>query len=156
MTKQYAVAGIMADPDWPQTTQKMGHDVPNGINPAVYETLRDAMKGKDRIEFTPPSGKIIEGDQRSIPGVKCESIETAKSRLRGAGFEPVVSSSKVPSECPAGSAAGTSPDGRTIKGGVVTIEVSAGGGSTPPTGGNPPGPGPQLPLPPTKPGRPRG
>ena len=24
MTKQYAVAGIMADPDWPQTNRKMG------------------------------------------------------------------------------------------------------------------------------------
>ncbi|MGR6322606.1 transglycosylase domain-containing protein [Micromonospora soli] len=144
MTKQYAVAGIEADPDWPQTNQKMGHDVPTGINPAVYETLRDAMKGKERIDFTPPSGKIIAGDQRSIPGVKCESVETAKSRLRGAGFEPVVSSSKVPSECPAGTAAGTSPDGRTIKGGVVMIEVSAGGGkpdggATPPPNGNGPG-----------------
>ncbi|MCI4063177.1 transglycosylase domain-containing protein [Micromonospora sp. R77] len=156
MTKQYAVAGIMADPDWPQTNQKMGHDVPTGINPAVYETLRDAMKGKERIEFTPPSGKIIEGDQRSIPGVKCESVETAKSRLRGAGFEPVVSSSKVPSECPAGTAAGTSPDGRTIKGGVVTIEVSAGGGNTPPAGGNTAGPAVPPPANNGRPGRPPG
>ncbi|SBT49141.1 penicillin-binding protein [Micromonospora auratinigra] len=153
MTKQYAVAGIEADPDWPQTTQRMKHnEVPWGINPAVYETLRDAMKGKERIQFTEPSGKILEGDQRSIPGVKCESVETAKSRLRGAGFEPVVSSSPIASECPAGSAAGTSPDGRTIKGGVVTIEVSAGGG-----GGNPPpagGTGPVVPPPGNGPGRP--
>ncbi|MGY0003515.1 penicillin-binding protein [Micromonospora sp. I033] len=154
MTKQYAVAGIQADPDWPQTNQKMGHDVPNGINPAVYETLRDAMKGKERKDFTPPSGKIVLGDQRSIPGVKCQSIDDAKSRLRGAGFEPVVSSQKVPSECPEGTAAGTSPDGRTIKGGVVTIEVSAGGGNQPK-----PGPGGVIvppPVGPTKPGRPRG
>ncbi|MEU8261006.1 penicillin-binding protein [Micromonospora sp. NPDC048999] len=131
MTKQYAVAGIMADPDWPQTTQQMGHSESDGINPAVMETLRAAMKGKERIDFTPPTGKIVYGDQRSIPGVKCESIETAKSRLRGAGFEPVVSSTKVASECAAGMAAGTSPDGKTIKGGVVTIMVSSGQGSTP-------------------------
>ncbi|PTA44187.1 transglycosylase domain-containing protein [Micromonospora sp. RP3T] len=148
MTKQYAVAGIMADPDWAQTNQQMGHDVPNGINPAVYETLRDAMKGKERKNFTPPDGKIVMGDQRSIPGVKCESVDTAKSRIKGAGFEPVVSSNKVPSECPAGTAAGTSPDGRTIKGGVVLIEVSSGqgapkpGDSTGPGGpANPPGNG---------------
>ncbi|MFJ8581847.1 penicillin-binding protein [Micromonospora sp. NPDC093277] len=135
MTKQYAVAGIEADPDWPQTSQRMKHnEVSWGINPAVYNTLRDAMVGKERINFTPPSGKIIEGDQRSIPGVKCQSIETAKSRLRGAGFEPTVSSSKVPSECPAGTAAGTSPDGKTIKGGVVTIEVSSGQSDTPTPG----------------------
>ncbi len=148
MTKQYAVAGIMADPDWPQTNQKMGHDVPTGINPAVYETLRDAMKGKDRKNFTPPSGKIVLGDQRSIPDVKCASIESAKSRLKGAGFEPVVSSNKVASECPAGTAAGTSPNGRTIKGGVVMIEVSSGKGdsdqggtATPDRPGGPGGPG---------------
>ncbi|MFD2766720.1 penicillin-binding protein [Micromonospora eburnea] len=154
MTKQYAVAGIQADPDWPQTTQRMKHnEVPWGINPAVYETLRDAMKGKPRVNFTPPSGKIVLGDQRSIPGVKCQSIETAKSRLRGAGFEPVVSSSKVASECPAGTAAGTSPDGKTIKNGVVTIEVSSGqgaptpdsstgAGDSPPPNGNGRGPRP--------------
>ncbi|MFC4146774.1 penicillin-binding protein [Micromonospora mangrovi] len=158
MTKQYAVAGIMADPDWPQTTQKMGHDVPNGINPAVYETLRDAMKGKERIDFTPPSGKIIEGDQRSIPDVTCQSIDSAKSRLQGAGFEVVVSDNKVASSCPPGTAAGTSPDGRTIKGGVVTIEVSSGAGAGTPTGPVVKPGGVQLPPPPNngRPGRPRG
>ncbi|WP_229400852.1 penicillin-binding protein [Micromonospora okii] len=128
MTKQYAVAGIQADPDWPQTTQKMGHNVPTGINPPVYETLRDAMKGKKGIEFTPPSGKIMQGDERSIPEVQCVDVETAKKRLKDAGFEPVVSSTRVPSTCVAGQAAGTSPNGRTIKGGVVTIEVSSGSG----------------------------
>ncbi|MGQ5259192.1 penicillin-binding protein [Micromonospora sp. ZYX-F-536] len=146
MTKQYAVAGIMADPDWPQTNVKMKHKEKDGINPPVYETLRDAMKGKPRINFEPPGQKISEGDQRSIPDVKCQSVETAKSRLKGAGFEPIVSETKVPSSCKAGDAAGTSPDGRTIKGGVVTIQVSSGGGATPPgtnpgngQPGNPPG-----------------
>lgn len=146
MTKQYAVAGIQADPDWPQTNQKMGHNEPTGINPPVFETLRDAMKGKKGIEFTPPSGKIMEGDQRSIPDVKCQDLETAKNRLKGAGFDVVVSSSRVASSCAAGKAAGTSPNGRTIKGGVVTIEVSSGSSKpvTPPNNdgtGNGPGQG---------------
>ncbi|GAB3950930.1 hypothetical protein GCM10027614_52110 [Micromonospora vulcania] len=48
MTKQYAVAGIMADPDWPQTNVKMKHKEKDGINPPVWETLRDAMVGKPR------------------------------------------------------------------------------------------------------------
>ncbi|MET8042145.1 transglycosylase domain-containing protein [Micromonospora sp. NPDC005215] len=142
MTKQYAVAGIMADPDWPQTNVEMGHDVPNGINPPVQETLRDAMKGKERIPFEPPGQKISEGDQRSIPGVSCISVDQAKSRLKDAGFEPVVSDTKVKSSCPPGTAHGTSPDGRTVKNGVVTIQVSnGGGGGTPPgnTGGGQPG-----------------
>ncbi|WP_422754271.1 penicillin-binding protein [Micromonospora sp. WMMD708] len=139
MTKQFAVAGIMADPDWAQTNQQMGHDTPTGINPAVYQTLRDAMKGKPGIEFTPPNGKIINGDQRSIPNVKCQSVDGARGKLKEAGFSVVVSDNKIASECPAGTVAGTSPNGRTIKGGVVTIEVSSGGGSTPNQGGNTPG-----------------
>ncbi|MGC5289043.1 penicillin-binding protein [Micromonospora sp. DT231] len=141
MTRQYAVAGIMADPDWPQTNVRMLHKEKNGINPPVYETLRDAMKNKERIQFEPPGQKISEGDQRSIPGVSCISVEQAKSRLKDAGFEPVVSEAKVPSSCPAGTAHGTSPDGRTIKGGVVTIQVSNGGGGATPgnTGGGQPG-----------------
>ncbi|MBG6101161.1 penicillin-binding protein [Micromonospora vinacea] len=148
MTKQYSVAGIMADPDWPQTNVKMKHKEKDGINPPVYETLRDAMKGKPRIKFEPPGQKISEGDQRSIPNVKCVSVDAAKSRLKGAGFEPVVSSAKVPSSCKAGEAAGTSPDGRTIKGGVVTIQVSSGGGTPGNTNGTPGG------QPGNQPGRP--
>ncbi|MGW2622794.1 penicillin-binding protein [Micromonospora taraxaci] len=142
MTKQYSVAGIMADPDWPQTNVEMKHAEKDGINPPVWETLRDAMKGKPKINFEPPGQKISEGDQRSIPDVKCISVDQAKSRLKGAGFEPVVSSTKVPSSCKAGDAAGTSPDGRTIKGGLVSIQVSSGGGApgnTNGTPGNPPG-----------------
>ncbi|MGS2612985.1 penicillin-binding protein [Micromonospora sp. LZ34] len=151
MTKQYAVAGIMADPDWPQTNVKMGHNVPNGINPPVYETLKAAMKGKPRVNFEPPGKKISEGDQRPIPNVKCQSLDTAKNRIEGAGFDAVVSDIRVASSCPAGTAAGTSPDGRTIKGGVVTIQISSGGGGATPgsTGGQPTNPG-------RPPGRPRG
>ncbi|WP_444949194.1 transglycosylase domain-containing protein [Micromonospora ureilytica] len=139
MTKQYAVAGIMADPDWPQTNVEMKHAEKDGINPPVWETLRDAMKGKPKVDFEAPGQKISLGDQRSIPDVKCVSVDTAKSRLKGAGFEPVVSSAKVPSSCKQGDAAGTNPDGRTSKGGVVTIEVSSGGGTPGNTDGNPGG-----------------
>lgn len=148
MTKQYAVAGIMADPDWPQTNQRMGHNVATGINPPVYETLRDAMKGKPRVDFTPPENKLRYGDQRSIPNVKCVSVEKAKSRITGDGFTVMVSTNRVESSCPAGTVAGTSPTGRTAKGSVVTIKVSSGPAPKPtkpteptaqpePTGGRP-------------------
>ncbi|GAB3950927.1 hypothetical protein GCM10027614_52100 [Micromonospora vulcania] len=78
--------------------------------------------------------------------MKCQPVDTARSRVKGAGFEVVVSDTKVASSCPAGTAAGTSPGNRTIKGGVVTIEVSSGGGATPPSGGTtPPGNNPGRP-----------
>ncbi|MET7950116.1 transglycosylase domain-containing protein [Micromonospora sp. NPDC005324] len=53
MTKQYAVAGILTDPDWPQSSVKMRHQQRNGINPPVYESLAAAMHGKPRIDFSP-------------------------------------------------------------------------------------------------------
>ncbi|GAB3796338.1 transglycosylase domain-containing protein [Micromonospora zhanjiangensis] len=135
-TKQLAVAGIMADPDYAQTPESMDY---NKANMAVSRTLRDALKGKPSINFTPPGSKSSAGDERSIPDVKCQSLDTAKSRIQGAGFEVEVSDSKVDSSCPPGTAAGTSPDGRTTKGGLVVIEVSNGKKST---GGGPRPPGP--------------
>ncbi|MTK00455.1 transglycosylase domain-containing protein [Micromonospora sp. CP22] len=156
MTKQYAVAGILADPDWPQTNVKMKHNRPDGINPPVWKTLKAAMKGKKGIDFDPPGKKISLGDQRTIPGVTCLDIERAKSRISGAGFQPLVSTSRIASDCPAGTAAGTSPSGRTIKGGIVTIMVSAGKADNNDGGGNGrPGTDPSSgpPNPPSPPGR---
>ncbi|MDG4794407.1 transglycosylase domain-containing protein [Micromonospora sp. WMMD1082] len=156
MTKQYAVAGILADPDWPQTNVKMKHKPSDGINPPVWQTLKAAMDGKKAINFDPPGQKISLGDQRSIPGVGCLDIERAKSRISGAGFQPLVSSSRVTSDCPAGTAAGTSPSGRTIKGGIVTIMVSAGngGGDNDNGGGNNGRPSTGPSSPPSSPSRP--
>jgi membrane peptidoglycan carboxypeptidase len=139
MTKQLAVAGILADPDWAETNEKMKHP---DVNPAVAETLRDAMTGKPAIDFTPPSGKLVQGDQRSIPNVECQSVDAARNRLKGAGFEVDVANGTVNSKCPANTVAGTSPDGRTIKGGIVIIQISNGKGAAPPpppAGGNGPG-----------------
>ncbi|MET8318888.1 transglycosylase domain-containing protein [Micromonospora sp. NPDC005189] len=59
MTKQYAVAGIMTDPDWPQTTVKMRHQQRDGINPPVYESLAAAMQGKPHIDFAPAPTALI-------------------------------------------------------------------------------------------------
>jgi hypothetical protein len=117
----------------------MGHNVPTGINPPVAQALAAAMKGKERINFTPPGQKTAQGDLRSIPAVACQSIDSARSKIQGAGFQVAVSNARVTSTCPPGTAAGTSPTGRTTKGGVVTIEVSGGGGG--PDGGQSPGQG---------------
>lgn len=136
--KQLAVAGIMADPDWPQSNEQMDS---NSTNSAVAETLRDYLKGVKGIDFIPPSGKIVHGDQRSIPDVTCRSVDEAKSRLRNAGFEVEVSGNRVDSNCPEGSVAGTEPSGQTIKGGAVTIELSNGKKDKPEKPGGPTIPG---------------
>ncbi|MFG2039252.1 transglycosylase domain-containing protein [Dactylosporangium sp. NPDC048998] len=52
MTKQLAVAGILTDPDNPQTDRTMSHPV---VNNAVAYTLKAALQGQPVVDFTPPS-----------------------------------------------------------------------------------------------------
>src|SRR4029450_7901481 len=118
------VAGYMVNPDYADHPDRMSHPI---VNPAVYKTVADYMKGRDKEEFKKPDNKKLTfGDQRSIPNVECSSVEEARSRIEGAGFDASVQTSPVDSRCPAGTAAGTNPSGRTIKGGVVVIEISNG------------------------------
>ncbi|GAA2659047.1 carboxypeptidase [Paractinoplanes durhamensis] len=141
-TTSLVVAGYLVNPDWQAHRDHMEHST---VNPAVWNTLGDYMKGKPKIQFKrPESRKIAIGDQRSIPDVECLTVSRARSRIAGAGFSVWVANGQVDSKCPAGTAAGTDPSGRTIKGGVVVIQVSNGKGATPgaptpPTPGRPPG-----------------
>jgi membrane peptidoglycan carboxypeptidase len=129
-TTSLVVAGYLANPDYADHPDHMSHHI---VNPAVWNTMKDFMDGKPKEQFKKPdSDKMAFGDQRRIPWVHCDSVESAVSQLRDAGFEPSVESVKVDSDCPADTAAGTNPSGRTIKGGVVVVEVSNGRGHEPP------------------------
>jgi membrane peptidoglycan carboxypeptidase len=122
-TTSMVVAGYLVNPDYANHHDGMQHDI---VNPAVYQTLADYMKGKPSRQFKKPgSSKVSVGDERSIPDVTCKSIDDAKSAIEAAGFT-TTTGQDVDSTCPAGTAAGTSPDGRTVKNGIVSIEVSKG------------------------------
>jgi len=140
MTKQMSVAGFYTDPDWPQTNENFKHQ--GGVNPAVQRTLADGMANKPAINFTPPSRDLAFGKRANIPNVKCNSVEQARSKIKGAGFEPDTVTARVGSDCPPGTVAKTDPEGSTVKGGVVVIVISggpaAGSGGT---GGGGPAPG---------------
>jgi membrane peptidoglycan carboxypeptidase len=58
MTKQLAVAGMLTDPDDPQTRKTMSHPV---INSAVTFTLKGALQGRPTVDFLPPSQPIAFG-----------------------------------------------------------------------------------------------
>ncbi|GLY97108.1 transglycosylase domain-containing protein [Actinoplanes sp. NBRC 103695] len=129
-TTSIVVAGFMVNPDWANHTDRMQHPI---INPAVYKTAADYMKGKPKENFKKPGNrKLTLGEQRSVPNVECSSIGEAKSRLSGAGFDPYVIGGEVDSKCPAGTVAGTNPDGRAIKNSPIAIEVSNGKGGEKP------------------------
>ncbi|MEU4692323.1 transglycosylase domain-containing protein [Actinoplanes sp. NPDC023714] len=122
-TTSLVVAGYLVNPDYQNHKDRLRHEQ---VNPAVYRTLADYMDGKPRVQFKKPENrKIAYGDRRSIPDVECDSISRATRRLERAGFTVDVGR-EVDSTCPAGTAAGTDPTGRTVKGGVVIIEVSNG------------------------------
>jgi membrane peptidoglycan carboxypeptidase len=141
-TTSLVVAGYIVNPDYQNHPDHLRHFQ---VNPAVYNTLADYMKGKPKIQFKKPENhKIAYGDQRRIPDVKCDTISSARSRLSGAGFSVSVGAQEVDSTCPAGTAAGTDPSGRTIKGGVVVIQVSNGKGAQPGKPGQPTVPPPTI------------
>lgn len=132
-TKQLAMAGFLVDPDFPDTTQKMKHRGDRGINPAVQQAMAAAMADKPAIQFTPPKDpKLITGTQAQIPPVGCKSVAEATATLKDAGFRVEVDTKKpVPSPCPKGMVAATFPTGRTLKGGLVVIQISDGPGLGP-------------------------
>jgi membrane peptidoglycan carboxypeptidase len=133
-TTSLVVAGYLVNPDYQDHPDRMSHGI---VNPAVYETLADYMEGKPKVQFKEPGNdKLAYGDQRSIPDVTCDSIDGARDRLEDAGFSVSIGS-QVDSKCPAGTAAGTNPSGRTIKNGVVIIAVSNGRTDEPPLPGLP-------------------
>ncbi|SDT75252.1 transglycosylase domain-containing protein [Actinoplanes derwentensis] len=141
-TTKIVVAGYMANPDYPEHRDQMDHDV---INPAVQYTVANYMEGKDRVQFKKPSStKIAYGEQRSIPDVTCDSVSSATNRLEDAGFS-VSRGSEIASDCPVGTVAGTNPSGRTIKNGVVVLEISSGKKDE-----EPGGPGPDNSTPPRR------
>jgi membrane peptidoglycan carboxypeptidase len=142
MTKQLAVAGILADPDTPRPSRNMEHPP---VNTAVAKTLRDGMAGKPAINFTPPSRDIAFGKSANIPNVNCQAMDAAKATIKSAGFDVQVSGTPVPSTCPLGTVGKTDPAGSTVRGGVVVLYPSGGPGQAGPGGGGgkpgPPGGG---------------
>jgi membrane peptidoglycan carboxypeptidase len=126
MTKQLAIAGIVADPDYANYSPHYSH---RQVNAAVQWTLHDSMVGKPAQDFTPPSRSLAFGTQVSMPNVVCKAQDVAVALLKGAGFTVSISNTPTPSPCPAGTVARTDPSGRNVKGGSVTIYISAGAGA---------------------------
>ena len=50
-TTSIVVAGYLADPDWPQTSQHMNHAT---VNPAVWNTVADYMRDTPGVQFPRP------------------------------------------------------------------------------------------------------
>ena len=124
MTKQSAIAGIIADPDNPLGS----HYSHNEVNAAVQRTLHDVMVGKPAVNFIKPSDKLAYGTRVGVPNVKCQPVDGATATLKGAGFGVSVDPTPIDSECPQGMVAKTAPSGTASKNSIITILISKGGG----------------------------
>jgi membrane peptidoglycan carboxypeptidase len=72
MTRQLAIAGIVADPDWAQTNRlrrDLGGRDPHAlvVNLAVAYTLRDAMVGRPALNFSAPPPTLAFGPDGKPP-----------------------------------------------------------------------------------------
>ncbi|WP_329103722.1 penicillin-binding protein [Micromonospora sp. NBC_01699] len=122
-TTSLTVAGVLADPDWPDGTTEMPREV---VNPAVSLTLADAMKGKPKRDFPRTTATLMGLPEQPLPGVECAPAGEAAQRLRSAGFRVAVHPDPIDSDCPGGTAAETSPGTRSVAGAVVVLRLSNG------------------------------
>ncbi len=123
-TRQLAIAGQMADPDWAETNQPMDS---YKVRDAVIYSLRDAMRGVEAQDWpTPSDPELIRGRMVDIPDVTCNTVAEAEAKLRQAGFQVQIDDQRVDSSCPEGRVAGTNPSGETSPGDLIILQVSNG------------------------------
>ncbi|QZY45723.1 transglycosylase/D,D-transpeptidase PonA2 [Mycolicibacterium austroafricanum] len=99
------------------------------------------------VTLPPTDPRYVDGAPGSkVPSVAGMNQDTARQRLREAGFQVADQPTPVNSTAPYGAVVGTSPTGQTVPGSIITIQISNGIPPAPPP--PPPGAPPGLPPPP--------
>ncbi|MBX7431214.1 transglycosylase/D,D-transpeptidase PonA2 [Mycobacterium sp. Y57] len=96
------------------------------------------------VVLPPTDPRYVDGAPGSrVPSVAGMGLDTARQRLRDAGFQVADEATPVNSGSPKGAVVGTSPTGQTVPGSIITIQVSNGipPAPPPPPPGAPPPPG---------------
>ncbi|BBY19153.1 transglycosylase/D,D-transpeptidase PonA2 [Mycolicibacterium litorale] len=85
------------------------------------------------VALPPTDPRYVDGGPGSqVPSVSGLTVDAARQRLRDAGFQVADQTSSVNSGSRAGTVVGTNPNGQTIPGSIVTIQVSNGIAPAPP------------------------
>lgn len=96
------------------------------------------------VALPPTDPRYVDGAPGSkVPSVAGMSQDTARQRLKEAGFQVADEATPVNSTAPKFAVVGTSPSGQTVPGSIITIQVS--NGIPPPPPPPPPGAIPGLP-----------
>ncbi|OBF40733.1 penicillin-binding protein [Mycobacterium sp. ACS1612] len=96
------------------------------------------------VALPPTDPRYVDGAAGSrVPSVSGMTQDTARMRLKEAGFQVADQATPVNSSAPYGAVVGTSPAGQTVPGSIITIQISNGIPPAPPP--PPPGAIPGLP-----------
>ncbi|OBG15723.1 penicillin-binding protein [Mycolicibacterium celeriflavum] len=110
-----------------------------------FSAMKPIANNFGEVRLPPTDPRYVEGGPGSrVPSVSGMTEGTARQRLRDAGFQVSDQASSVNSSAPRGSVVGTSPNGQTVPGSIITIQVSNG---IPPAPPPPPAGIPGLPAP---------
>lgn len=102
------------------------------------------------VTLPPTDPRYVEGAPGSrVPSVAGMDQDTARARLREAGFQVADQATPVNSSSRYGTVVGTAPAGQTVPGSIITLQISNGiapAPPPPPAGAPPPGGGPPPPA----------
>jgi membrane peptidoglycan carboxypeptidase len=108
-------------------------DLFGGNEPA--RTWFTAMKPitPDDVQLPPTDPRFVDGAPGSkVPSVAGMTQDLARQRLKDAGFQVADQATPVNSGSSVGSVVGTSPNGQTVPGSIITIQISNGIPPAPP------------------------
>jgi beta-lactam-binding protein with PASTA domain len=85
------------------------------------------------VKLPPTDPRYVEGSPASrVPSVAGLEVDAARSRLKETGFQVADQTNSVNSTAKLGEVVGTTPNGQTIPGSIITIQVSNGIAPAPP------------------------
>ncbi len=110
-----------------------------------FDAMKPIANDFGDVKLPPTDPRYVDGGPGSkVPSVSGLTFDTAKQRLREAGFGVADQPTPVDSTSPPGTVVGSTPTGSTVPGAVITINTS--NGIPPPPPALPPGSPPQLPV----------
>ena len=110
-----------------------------------FDAMKPIANSFGDVKLPPTDPRYVDGGPGSkVPSVSGLTFDTAKQRLREAGFGVADQPTPVNSTAPPGTVVGSTPTGSTVPGAIVTINTS--NGIPPPPPALPPGSPPQLPV----------
>jgi membrane peptidoglycan carboxypeptidase len=135
-TNQYAAANYIYDDSTSPSDlcsfplRRCGNgDLYGGNEPARtwFTAMKPIATKYGDIHLPPTDPRYVEGGPGSrVPSVSGLDFDLARQRLKDAGFQVADQPSSVNSTAKAGEVVGTTPNGQTIPGSVITIQTSNG------------------------------